>query len=120
MNDEQRLALESAGVNLSALVERCMGSEELALRLLRKFEAEANLTALLSALDAGDKDAAFASSHALKGLSGNLAMTALHEALSTQVEHLRAGGLDEARALFPTVESLRNRLVEGLAEALGD
>ena len=120
MNDEQRLALESAGVNVSELVERCMGSEELALRLLRKFEAEADLTALSSALDAGDKDAAFASSHALKGLCGNLAMTALHEALSTQVEHLRAGRLDEARALLPVVESLRNRLVEGLAKALGD
>lgn len=120
MNDERRLALENAGVNVSELLDRCMGSEELAMRLLRKFEAEADLTAILDALDAGDKDAAFASAHALKGLSGNLAMTALHEALSALVEHLRAGRLDETKALVPAVESLRNRLVEGLAKALGD
>ena len=44
----------------------------------------------------GDKDAALAASHTLKGVCGNLSMTALFDLLTRQVAAFRAGDWEGA------------------------
>lgn len=115
MDAARREQLIAAGVDVDAALERLMGSEALLERFLGKFLADANFQRLTQALDAGDAEAAVTASHSLKGVAGNLSMTALHGLLTDQVAALRAGDLDRARALMAQVVPA----YEGLVQAIG-
>ena len=88
--------LGAAGVNVDEALARLMGNETLFLRLLQKFLADKNYAKLVNALETGDAEAALAASHTLKGVCGNLSMTALFDLLTRQVAALRAGQWQEA------------------------
>ena len=104
MRAERRAALEAAGIDVAQALERMMGSEALLERLLGKFREDRNLQALCGALKAGDLETAVTAAHTLKGVCGNLSMTALHGLLTRQVEALRRGDLDGARELMAAIE----------------
>ena len=107
MNEARRQTLEAGGVDVDQALERMMGSEALLERLLGKFLEDRNFPALRAALAAGDGAAATAAAHALKGVCGNLSMTALFALFTAQVDALRRGDLAEA-----------DRLMEDIAPAL--
>lgn len=81
--------LKSFGVDYAATMSRFMGNQEMYLRLLNRFPEDNNTELLGKALEQGDKEAAFAAAHTLKGVAGNLGLTALYDAASVIVEPLR-------------------------------
>ena len=95
--------LAAAGINVEDALGRFMGNEMLLNRFLKKFLDDTNYGKLSQAREAKDTEGAIAASHTLKGVSGNLSMTRLHELLTSQVAALRAGDWEAASALMPEI-----------------
>lgn len=103
MNMDWRMCLEEAGVDVAKALERMMGSEALFSRLMGKFLEDPNYAALCAALERADTAGATAAAHTLKGICGNLSMTALLQLFTRQVEALRGGDLASARAMMAQI-----------------
>ena len=80
--------LAACGGDYEGTMRRLMGNEMLFYRLLPKVFDE-NFQNLEDALTLGDLDAAFDAAHTLKGVSGNLGLTSLYNAVCEIVEPLR-------------------------------
>ena len=103
MTSERRNQLQAAGIDVESALERVMGNEALVERLLGKFPDAPQYSALCTALERGDPEQAAIAAHTLKGVCGNLSMTALFPLFTTLVETLRAGRLDEARGMMAQI-----------------
>ena len=117
MDEARRQALGAAGIDVEAALARMMGSEALLVRLLKKFLEDANFDKLQAAVATGDKDAALAASHTLKGVCGNLSMTALFDLLTRQVAAFRAGDWEGAVALLEQIDQAYARVTAAIREA---
>ena len=117
MDEARRQALSAAGIDVEAALARMMGSEALLARLLKKFLDDANCEKLHSASAVGDREAALAASHTLKGVCGNLSMTALFDLLTHQVAAFRAGDWEGAVALLEQIDQAYVRVTAAIREA---
>lgn len=95
--------LTAAGVDVEDALGRFMGNEALLNRFLKKFLDDVNYGKLTEAIAAGDTEGAITASHTLKGVSGNLSLTKLHELLTLQVAALRSGDWDKASAMMSEI-----------------
>ena len=116
MRETRRAALAAAGIDVDEALERMMGSEALLERLLGKFPADENYGKLCRALDQGDREAAVAASHALKGVCGNLSMTVLYDLFTRQVALLRQPDTAGAAALMPAIEAAYQKAAAAIRE----
>ena len=103
MTSARRAALEAAGIDVGEALERMMGSEALLERLLGRFLEDGSFSALGAALERGDQEGAVAAAHTLKGVCGNLSMTALFGLFTSQVAALREGDLAGAGRLMEEI-----------------
>ena len=103
MTSARRAALEAAGIDVGEALERMMGSEALLERLLGRFLEDGSFSALDAALERGDREGAVAAAHTLKGVCGNLSMTALFGLFTSQVAALREGDLAGAGRLMEEI-----------------
>ena len=117
MDEARKQALRAAGIDVEAALARMMGSEALLARLLKKFLDDANCEKLHSAIAAGDREAALAAAHTLKGVCGNLSMTALFDLLTRQVAAFRAGDWEGAVALLEQIDQAYARVTAAIREA---
>ena len=118
MNAIVRETLRSGGIDVDALLERCMGNEALLGRLLKKFPADASYARLAEACQRGDKDAIREAAHTLKGVCGNLSMTGLFELLDRQVRAVRADDMESAEAMMPDISSKYEQAVQAIERGL--
>ncbi|MDR1220587.1 MAG: Hpt domain-containing protein [Treponema sp.] len=81
-------------VNQEEGLKRVMNNKKLYVRLLTKFKNETNLTELVHSIEEKDYEKAEASAHTLKGLSGNLSLTALYEKASALDAQLKNQTVD--------------------------
>ena len=119
MDQTRRACLTAAGVDVDDALERMMGSESLLLRLLRKFPGDPNYRRLRAAVAERDLDGATAASHTLKGVCGNLSLTALHRLFTRQVEALRRGDWAAAEGMMEEIGAAYDAAVDGIG-ALAD
>ena len=103
MKPERKRELETAGVDVDQALERMMGSDGLLERLLAKFLEDQNYSGLRAALEEGDTDRAAAAAHTLKGMCGNLSMTALYGLFTRQVDAIRAEDRAGAASLMEEI-----------------
>ena len=82
--------LNAFGANTDEGLGRCFDNEEFYLKLVRAVPNEKTFESLKTALDQGDRKAAFEAAHALKGVLSNLSLTALQEPATEITENLRA------------------------------
>jgi two-component system sensor histidine kinase/response regulator len=66
-------------INVEEGLRRVVNNKKLFAKLLTKFKKETNLNEFLSSIEAKDYEKAQISAHTLKGISGNLSLTALYE-----------------------------------------
>lgn len=111
--------LKEAGIDVEASLERFLGNAELLKKFLRKFSEDQNFKKLELAIGCGDCEEAFVAAHTLKGVTGNLSMTALYHIISEQVEFLRSNNLEEATKMMPEVKAEYERISARLDEILG-
>ncbi len=114
MDSARRQRLMDAGLDVPAALERFMNNETLLEKFLAKFPADPNHDRLAAAIAAGDQEGALTAAHTMKGVCGNLSMTALFDLLTRQVAAFRAGDWDGAVAMMPELD----RLYDGLCTAI--
>ena len=83
-------ALKEIGAQPEEGLKRCLDNEEFYLNLVKMVPSDAGFQNLQDALDRNDLDAAFEAAHALKGVLGNLSLTALREPVLEITELLRS------------------------------
>lgn len=83
-------ALKEYGANVDEGLGRCMGNEALYLKLVSTIPNEEKFAKLNESLEANNLDLAFENAHALKGVTGNLALTPLYDPLVEITELLRS------------------------------
>lgn len=116
MDAARRQRLMDAGLDLNSALDRFMNNEALLERFLAKFPADPNHDRLTAAIAAGDKEGALTAAHTLKGVCGNLSMTALFELLTRQVAAFRADDWEGAVAMMPELDRMYNGLCAAIAQ----
>ena len=104
--DQEGKGVKITTIDYPALVERCMGKEELARRLLRKFtdQIEVDLTRLRQSLAAQDAPETAKAAHKIKGAAANLAIESVRKLVATVEEQARAGILDDGACQMSEIE----------------
>lgn len=101
-------ALRGYGANVDEGLARCIGNEQLYLRLVNVALNDSTFEKLYEAMDSGDLKTAFESAHALKGVLGNLSLTPLYDAVAELTEDLRKpDGRDYSQQLQRVTEEKR-------------
>ena len=101
--------LRALGADVETGLSRCMGKEDLYLKLISMGLGDAKFEELGAVLEAGDLSKAFEICHALKGVIGNLAITPLYEILSTMTEKLRAREEADYQAMYSNIIEIRSK-----------
>ena len=108
--------LTAYGANTNEGLQRCMNNEGFYLRLVKMIPGDANFQKLYDAVGAGDLAAAFDAAHALKGSTGNLALTPIFAPVSEITELLRARTDTDYSALVASIRDAHARLSALCAE----
>lgn len=95
--------LKSYGADTEGIAERFMGDSEFYESCLKKFIADKNFAMLGQAIANNEYHAAFVSAHALKGLSANMGLTPLFDAIYIIVEALRTENTDELESQYADI-----------------
>lgn len=82
-------------INLEEGLKRVRGNKALYARMLSLFLANKEMEMLEEKLAGGDLEGAAAVAHAIKGMTGNLSLTALFTASTALLESLGAGRREE-------------------------
>lgn len=115
MDNEAKLRLLVAGVNVDSAMARFLNNAALMEKFLRRFPSDPNYSLLCQAMAQGDTDAAFTAAHTLKGVAGNLSLDRLFAATSTVVESLRGKDLAMAEQQMPPLHQAYREVIEALA-----
>lgn len=118
MDASIREILTNGGIDVDGMLQRCMGSEALVVRLLKKFPADATYARLVEAFAKNDADGALEASHTLKGVCGNLSISELFALLDKQVATLRHNDMAGAAAMMPDVALKYDAAVQAIQKAL--
>ena len=98
--------LNEYGADTKDGLARCMGNEELYLRLVSSVALQSEFTRLPELIGSGDLKGAFEASHALKGVLGNLALTPLYLKVCELTELLRAETSTDYEPLLSEISAL--------------
>ena len=109
-------SLAAYGADTKEGLTRCMNNESFYLRMVKMIPGDENFGKLFDAVGRGDLDAAFEAAHALKGPTGNLALTPLYAPVCEITELLRARTDTDYSALVASIRDARSRLSELCAE----
>lgn len=82
--------LAAFGANINEGLHRCLNNEDFYLRMVKMVPDDTNFQKLYDAIGAGNLTAAFEAAHALKGSTGNLALTPIYAPVCEITELLRA------------------------------
>lgn len=119
MDENLRLNLIEAKIDIDEAMERLMNKFELFERFVKRFPTEESFNKLQNALVEGNADAAFRAAHSLKGVCANMSMNDLKESVSAQVEYLRAGNLEAALEINPEVVDKYQKMVADINKIFG-
>ena len=100
--------LKNNGADIETGLSRCVGKEDLYLKLVNMGLGDAKFEELGVALEANDLEKAFELCHALKGVIGNLALTPLYDTLSSMTEKLRARESADYQLMYSEILKLRS------------
>ena len=102
--------LKNYGADTIEGLRRCMNNESFYIRLVKMIPGDAGFQKLYDAIGRGDLTAAFEAAHALKGSTGNLALTPIFAPVSEITELLRAGTKTDYSALIEAIRKGRDEL----------
>lgn len=109
---------DSVGADYDQAI-RILRVEKLMDKHIRRFAASGLIEKLLAASETMDPAAMFETSHAAKGVCGNLGLKALYEAVSEISEEFRPGNPrehsdEEIKEKLRTIEELNEKTLEGI------
>ena len=95
--------LAAYGADTQTGMRRCLNNEGFYLRMVSLLPKDPNFPKLFEAMEAGNLSTAFEAAHALKGASGNLAITPLYQPLCQLTDLLRTQTKTDYAPLTETV-----------------
>ncbi len=98
------------GANTTEGLKRCLNKEDFYLRMVKKVPDDANFQKLYDALAVGDLTAAFDAAHAIKGATGNLALSPIFDPVAELTELLRARTQTDYSTLIEAIRKGRDEL----------
>ena len=101
--------LTTYGADTKEGLQRCMNNESFFLRLVKMIPRDPHFQCLYDALEAGNLTAAFEAAHALKGWTGNLALTPIFAPVSEITELPRARSQTDYTPLIEAIRDGQNR-----------
>lgn len=104
--------LTAYGANTKEGLQRCMNNEGFYIRLVKMIPGDVHFQKLYDAVEAGDLAAAFDAAHALKGSTGNLALTPIFAPVSEITELLRARTETDYTPLVAEIRDAQSRLCD--------
>jgi len=110
--------LRDYGADVDGALARCVNSTDLYTKLLGMFAADPGIEPLRAAVDAGDLKAGFEAAHTIKGVSANLGLTPLYDAVAEIVEPLRHEEEADYQTLCASVEAAVDEAVSLINGAL--
>lgn len=110
--------LQQLGIDTEGALHRFSGNINLYKRFLLKFSDDDTFEKVKNALAIEDWDAMLSAAHTLKGVAGNLGLSAIYQASSEIVTSLRAGDQASARTAFLQMETDYQSLISVL-ESVG-
>ncbi|MDR0986312.1 MAG: Hpt domain-containing protein [Ruminococcus sp.] len=126
MQSEFITALTDVGVDVKSALSRMLNKEEMYKKFLRKFREDTNILSLKDVIESTDNFTAeqceqiFHYAHTVKGVAGNLGLTAVYNESSYISEATRNGIADAAdlKAHFVTLLDDYNKLIAVLDKVL--
>ncbi|MDD3218956.1 MAG: Hpt domain-containing protein [Lachnospiraceae bacterium] len=104
--------LETWGCDIKAAMERFLDDEELYEECLQTFKEDPGFAELGKLLETKDYKQAFDCVHTLKGVSANLGINPLWNALSDMTEELRADKYDKLDDLYTVIQDCYSKFCE--------
>lgn len=98
MDEGYKHKLEESGADVKSTLRRFMGNEDMYLRFLKMFPTDPNYQNLGKNLEEGNYEEAFKCAHTLKGVSANLGLVPVQNAVAELVEALRGKQNEEVDA----------------------
>ncbi len=114
MTDENKKMLLEAGIDFDGIAARIPLKEDFLLKMLRKYPGETCFSDLQKAMGEKDYEEAFRHAHNLKGVTGNLEMTRLHQVTTDLVEKLRAHNYEGVDDDFAEIKAAHERAIEAI------
>ena len=103
--------LKALGVDTAQGLQRCMNNEGFYFKLVGMAVRDAHFGQLFEAVERGDLDAAFEAAHALKGTTGNLALTTVYKPVCELTELLRERKDMDYSGLVSLIREEREKLL---------
>ena len=102
--------LKKKGVDVETGLSRCVGKEDLYLKLVNMALSDGKFEDLGTALTSGDLDHSFELCHALKGVIGNLSLTPLYDEICAMTEKLRNREQIDYSSMYSKILEIRTKL----------
>lgn len=113
--DKRKISqLAAANIDVQEALDRFMGNEELMMKFLLRFPQDESFQQLKKAMEAEDADQAYRAAHALKGLTGNLAMKSLYDQAYSVMIDLREGNMATAKGKMEELEKQYQSVLDAL------
>ena len=104
------------GCDIEDAMKRVLGDDGFYRTCLEIFTGDESFEKLDASMDNQYYKEAFEAAHTLKGVSGNLGLTPLYEALCLLVEALRAGRFSDADKYYVQVRLARDTFLQIMGE----
>lgn len=91
MDAAKKAALETAGINVDAALNRFMGKEAMLQKFFTRFLSDKSYSGLLENMEKGDYEGAKAAAHMLKSVCGTIGCENM-QAMTANIEALLKGG----------------------------
>ena len=121
MAGERKGILEEGGINVKEAMQRFMNNEQLWIKFLKKFKADSSYEKLVKSIEEKEWNKAFEAAHTLKGITGNLALSKLHDLVSRQTDYLRGedNDFEAAVAMMPEITEVYENVLKLIDEVYG-
>lgn len=108
--------LQNWGCNVPEALNRFLQDENLYVKCLKSFCTDESFDGLKKAIDGKEYRAAFEEAHTLKGVSANLSLTPMYEAICRVVEDLRNGPTDMLEQDYAAFEETHEKYLSLIKE----
>ncbi len=122
MAGERKGILEEGGINVKEAMQRFMNNEQLWIKFLKKFKADSSYEKLVKSIEEKEWNKAFEAAHTLKGITGNLALSKLHDLVSRQTDYLRGedNDFEAAVGMMPEITEVYENVLKLIEEVYGE
>lgn len=108
-------ALAAYGINYQDAMQRMLNNGSLFKQLAQHYSNDTNYALLTEDMKVGDYESAYHHAHTLKGVSGNLSFSCLHQIATQICDALSSGDAETAQELMGELGAAHEAVHEGLS-----